>query len=122
MRSGLPAHPTAPTAWDFFPQPGANGTRENFPRPILLCDNFPRTPARAIVTPLNRFLAMPDSPSSHASPPRALIRALRHALRPLVKLMLARGMTFTFASELLKSLFVEVADQDFRLDGKPPTD
>src|SRR4051812_30363392 len=65
---------------------------------------------------------MPESPSSHATPPRALIRALRHALRPLVKLMLARGMTFAYASELLKSLFVEVADRDFRLDGKVPTD
>jgi hypothetical protein len=65
---------------------------------------------------------MPENPSSHAAPPRALIRALRHALRPLVKLMLARGMTFTYASELLKALFVEVADRDFRLDGKVPTD
>ncbi|HEX7889819.1 MAG TPA: DUF6502 family protein [Ramlibacter sp.] len=65
---------------------------------------------------------MPESTSSHAAPPRALIRALRHALRPIVKLMLARGMTFTYASELLKALFVEVADRDFRLDGKVPTD
>ncbi|MEJ8835312.1 DUF6502 family protein [Ramlibacter sp. AN1133] len=65
---------------------------------------------------------MPESPSSHATPPRALIQALRHALRPLVKVMLARGMTFTYASELLKSLFVEVADRDFRLEGKVPTD
>ena len=65
---------------------------------------------------------MPESPSSHAAPPRALVRALRHALRPLVKLMLTRGITFTYASELLKSLFVEVAERDFRLDGKLPTD
>ena len=65
---------------------------------------------------------MPESSPSHAAPPRALTRALRHALRPLVKLMLARGITFTYASELLKSLFVEVADRDFRLDGKVPTD
>ncbi len=65
---------------------------------------------------------MPESPTSHAAPPRALVRAVRHALRPLVKLMLARGMTFSFASELLKSLFVEVADRDFRIDGKLPTD
>src|SRR3954468_19206671 len=65
---------------------------------------------------------MPESLPSHAAPPRALTRALRHALRPLVKLMLARGMTFAYASELLKSLFVEVADRDFRLDGKVPTD
>jgi hypothetical protein len=65
---------------------------------------------------------MPESPSSHATPPRALTRALRHALRPLVKLMLARGITFAYATELLKSLFVEVAERDFRLDGKVPTD
>ncbi len=65
---------------------------------------------------------MPESLPSHAAPPRALIQALRHALRPLVKVMLARGLTFTYASELLKSLFVEVADRDFRLDGKVPTD
>jgi hypothetical protein len=36
--------------------------------------------------------------------------------------MLARGITFTYASELLKGLFVEVADRDFRLDDKVPTD
>ncbi|MDM0029386.1 DUF6502 family protein [Variovorax saccharolyticus] len=65
---------------------------------------------------------MSDSAPSHATPPRALVQALRHALRPLVKLMLSRGVTFTYASELLKSLFVEVADRDFRIDGKEPTD
>ncbi|MGJ7511028.1 DUF6502 family protein [Variovorax sp. GT1P44] len=65
---------------------------------------------------------MPDTPPSEVTPPRALVQALRHALRPLVKLMLSRGMTFTYVSELLKSLFVEVADRDFRLDGKLPTD
>src|SRR3954452_17522049 len=61
---------------------------------------------------------MPESPSSHATPPRAMIPALRHALRPLVKLMLGRGMTFAYASELLKSLFVEVTGRDFRIEGK----
>ncbi|MDM0070520.1 DUF6502 family protein [Variovorax sp. J31P207] len=66
---------------------------------------------------------MSDAVASTSSrPPRAFVRALSHALRPLVKLMLSRGVTFTFASELLKSLFVEVADRDFRIDDKPPTD
>lgn len=63
-----------------------------------------------------------DPTFSTAHPPRALIDALSHALRPLVKLMLSRGVTFTYASELLKSLFVEVADGDFRIENKPPTD
>lgn len=66
---------------------------------------------------------MSDEPaSSNVNPPRAFVRALIHALRPLVKLMLSRGVTFTYASELMKSLFVEVADRDFRIDDKSPTD
>lgn len=65
---------------------------------------------------------MSDAAPTEVTPPRALVQALRHALRPLVKLMLSRGVTFTFVSELMKSLFVEVADRDFRLDGKVPTD
>ncbi|MBS0452106.1 MAG: hypothetical protein JSS14_12405 [Proteobacteria bacterium] len=59
---------------------------------------------------------------SEAHPPRVLVQALTRALRPLVKLMLSRGVTFTYASELLKSLFVEVADRDFRIDDKKSTD
>ena len=51
-----------------------------------------------------------------------LTRALRQVLRPLVRLMLARGVTYPYLAELLKGLFVEVADQEFRLDGKAPTD
>ena len=52
----------------------------------------------------------------------ALLRAVRHVLRPLIRLMLARGITFPYLAELLKGLFVEVADKNFRLNGKPPTD
>jgi hypothetical protein len=65
---------------------------------------------------------MSQSPPSHASPSPALVRALRQALRPLVRLMLARGITFSYVAELLKSLMVEVAEQDFRIDGKASTD
>ncbi len=36
--------------------------------------------------------------------------------------MLARGITFPFLAELLKTLFVEVADADFRIGSKPSTD
>jgi Family of unknown function (DUF6502) len=57
-----------------------------------------------------------------AGPPAALVAALRQALRPLVHLMLARGITYPYLAELLKGLFVDVAQQDFRLGDKPPTD
>ena len=52
----------------------------------------------------------------------ALIVALRRILRPFVKLMLANGITFPFLSELLKGIFVDVADSEFRIGGKPSTD
>ena len=55
-------------------------------------------------------------------PSPALVRALRQVLRPLVRLMLAQGITYPYLLELLKGLFVEVADKEFRLDARPPTD
>jgi hypothetical protein len=57
-----------------------------------------------------------------STPSPALVLALRRVLRPLVNLMLDQGITYPYLSELLKALFVQVADQDFRLDGKAPTD
>lgn len=63
------------------------------------------------------------SPDTHtATPSPVLVLALRRVLRPLVRLMLARGVTFPYLAELLKALFVEVADKDFRIGAKPPTD
>ena len=49
-----------------------------------------------------------------------LTRALRQVLRPLVRLMLARGVTYPYLAELLKGLFVEVADQDERINAAWP--
>lgn len=57
-----------------------------------------------------------------AGPSPALVRALRRVLRPLIRLMLANGITYTYLADLLKGLFVEVAERDFRLDDKSPTD
>ena len=55
-------------------------------------------------------------------PSAAVVGALRKLLRPLVRLMLAQGITYPYLADLLKGLFVEVADRHFRLDDKPPTD
>jgi Family of unknown function (DUF6502) len=65
---------------------------------------------------------MSEPDTRHASPSPAFVQALRQVLRPVVRVMLAQGITFPYLSELLKSLMVEVADQNFRLDNKPPTD
>ncbi|MDD5295856.1 MAG: DUF6502 family protein [Rhodocyclaceae bacterium] len=66
---------------------------------------------------------LPPAGSANATHPSpVLIRALRRVLRPVVRLMLASGITFPLVAELLKGLFVEVAREDYSLDGKPPTD
>jgi hypothetical protein len=56
------------------------------------------------------------------APSSSLISAVRHLLRPLIKLLLMHSITFPFLSNLLKSLYVEVATEEFRLQGKPQTD
>lgn len=52
----------------------------------------------------------------------ALITALKRILRPLVKLLITHQITFPYISNLLKSLYVEVAEQDFPVEGKKQTD
>lgn len=61
-----------------------------------------------------------QAPATTPSP--VLVRALRHVLRPLVKLMLSHGITYPYLCELLKALFVDIADKDFRIDQCTPTD
>lgn len=51
-----------------------------------------------------------------------LVRAIKQVLRPLVRLMLAGGITYPALAELLKGIFVEVADKEFRLGEAAPTD
>jgi hypothetical protein len=65
---------------------------------------------------------MPSSETHATTPSPAFVLALRRVLRPLVRLMLARGVTFPYLAELLKGLFVEVAEREFRIGAKPPTD
>jgi hypothetical protein len=55
-------------------------------------------------------------------PPAALLRALRQLLRPLVRLMLAHQITYTYLAGLLKEIFVDVAERDFPLERKAQTD
>lgn len=56
------------------------------------------------------------------TPPQDLLRAARLVLKPLVKLLLAGGVTFPQLAELMRGLYVEVAESDFRLRDKAQTD
>lgn len=51
-----------------------------------------------------------------------LIPAIHHVLRPLVRLLLATGVTYPWLADQLKGIFVEASDRHFRLDGKRQTD
>jgi hypothetical protein len=68
---------------------------------------------------------MPDVPSSslpvdEAASPLAL--AVRRVLRPLVRLLLSHRLGYPWLCDVLREIYVEVAEQDFPLDGKPQTD
>lgn len=55
-------------------------------------------------------------------PQLAWRNAFSRVLRPLVRVMLARGLNYLVTAEMLKSLFVEIADKEFKLANKRQTD
>ncbi|MBF6058242.1 DUF6502 family protein [Thiomicrorhabdus heinhorstiae] len=52
----------------------------------------------------------------------SLAKAVRAMLLPLVKLLLHKGIGYPALTELLKQLYVEVAEKDFKLENKRLTD
>ena len=52
----------------------------------------------------------------------ALVKAVVMLCRPLIRLLIEKGMTFPQFRELMKELYVEVADKHFSLDGNNPSD
>ncbi|MDQ0473319.1 DUF6502 family protein [Labrys wisconsinensis] len=49
-------------------------------------------------------------------------RPVARLLRPLVRLLLRQGITFPALSDMLRELYVNVAEHEFRLPGKEQTD
>ena len=56
------------------------------------------------------------------SPPGSVLAAVARLLRPLVRLLVHYNVTFPALSNLLKSIYVDVAEKEFPLNDKPPTD
>jgi hypothetical protein len=52
----------------------------------------------------------------------AIMAATRRMLRPLVRLLIQRGITFPVVADLLRGLYVDVASSDLLTDPKAPTD
>ena len=63
-----------------------------------------------------------DQINNPAQPPEVLIAAIRKIMRPIVRLMLNFQISYPFLVNLLKSLYVEVADEEFGVDDKRQTD
>lgn len=53
---------------------------------------------------------------------RWMVRALQTLLRPLVRLLIAEQVPYQFVAHVLKALYVDVAESDFPLPGKHPSD
>lgn len=59
-----------------------------------------------------------------SGPPDAsgvLAAAVRRLLRPLVRLLLSHGVQYPLLAELLKSIYLEVAYKEFRIEGRDQT-
>ncbi len=63
-----------------------------------------------------------NSDSDPCCAPNQLIDALRKVLRPMVRLLLAHNVTLPHLTEILKGVFVEVAEKEFSIPGKKQTD
>ncbi len=55
-------------------------------------------------------------------PSPSLLAAVRVLLRPLVRLLMARGVTCPMLANLLKDIYVDVAQRDFGGEGRAPSD
>ena len=60
--------------------------------------------------------------NGHNKTQAALVKAIKLLCRPLVRLLIEKGITFPQFRDLMKDLYVEVANQQFSLDNKKPSD
>ena len=65
---------------------------------------------------------MNDTTPRLGGPSDIVVQAIRGILRPLVRFMLSQGLTYTILTDLLKSIYVEVALNEFKLEKKRQTD
>jgi len=56
------------------------------------------------------------------TPPKALVSAIARLLRPLVRLLIAKGLGLPALIDMLKEVYVSVAEEDFPTPGKKQTD
>jgi Family of unknown function (DUF6502) len=65
---------------------------------------------------------MSESSRNPGELPSLLVSALHQVLRPLVRLLLSYGFRYQAFCDLVKQTYIEVAENEFKLDGKAQTD
>ena len=63
-----------------------------------------------------------DHDTGTGGPPQALTGAIEKILRPLVKLLLSFQFTYPQLIRMLKSIYVEMAEQEFKVEGRRQSD
>lgn len=56
-----------------------------------------------------------------AEPPQSLVRAILAVARPLVRLLIAKGITLPYLTNLLKAVYVQVAETRFKVEDEAPS-
>ena len=72
--------------------------------------------------PTRAIMHFMDMKTAAAGPPVSLMLLLQRLLRPLVRLILTKGFTYPMLLDLLKSVYVRIAKEEFTLDAKRQTD
>lgn len=67
-------------------------------------------------------MARAASEPTAPGPPASVLAAIRHLLRPLVRLLLHFQIPFPVLTGLLKEVYVSVAEREFRIEGRAQTD
>jgi hypothetical protein len=65
---------------------------------------------------------MDNQPVSTPESPQPMLAAIRHILRPLVRLLLSHGITFPVFCDMVRSVYIKVAEEEFKLADKAQTD
>lgn len=65
---------------------------------------------------------MLDHTTSPSKTQSLLLATFRKLIKPMVRLFLAKGVTYPLLLEEIKRSFVEVAEEEFKIAGKPQTD
>lgn len=65
---------------------------------------------------------MTNQPVSTQETRQLVLGAVAHLLRPLIRLLLSQGITFTVFCDAARAIYVKVADEEFKLPDKPQTD